>query len=175
LAVVVPEWVASRFRIGVDDLRNKRLFDCEANEIAEIRFRRADGNSFALVENPDKTWRLEPPTERPPRSDLAVRRRNALATVAGNLIVASGVSGTADLAGYGLDAPAADVEMISRQGESCGRALGGVVGSETGDPTYYVKRAQDGIVMSVPEYLFSRLSATREEMTAETASIDSEQ
>jgi hypothetical protein len=175
LAVVVPEWVASRFRLGVDELRNKKLFDCEANEMAELRFRRADGTSFAVIENPDNTWRLEPPAERPVRSDLAVRRRNALATVAGNLIVASGISDAANLAVYGLDAPAADVEIISRQGESCGRALGGVVASETGDSTYYVKRARDGTVMSVPEYLFSRLSATPDEMTANNASIGSEQ
>jgi hypothetical protein len=174
LAVVVPEWVASRFRVDVDEIRNKRLFDCDANEIVEMRFRRADGTGFALIENPDKTWRLEPPAERPVRTDLALRRRNALATVAGNMIVASRALDAAGLAIYGLDAPAADVEIISRQGESCGRALGGIVDSETGHPTYYVKRAQDGIVMSVPEYLFSRLSATPAEMTTDTAATGSE-
>lgn len=175
LAVVVPEWVASRFRVDVDEFRNKKLFDCEANEIAEIRFRRANGTGFALIENPDTTWRLEPPAERPVRSDLAIRRRNGLATVAGNLIVASSVSGATGLAVYGLDAPAVDVEIISRHGESCGRALGGIGDSGTGHPTYYVKRAQDDTVMSVPEYLFSRLSATAEEMTTDTAPTGSEE
>ena len=42
--------------------------------------------------------------------------------------------------------------------------LAGVVGAESDDATYYAKRADDGTVMSMPAYVYSRLDVLREDL-----------
>ncbi len=170
----VPEWITARFGVEVDALRDKRLFDCDAENIAQMRFNRNDGRGFVLSESTDGAWRLEPPANRVVKPTLAARRRNGLATVTGTTIVAENVMTPDGLAAYGLDDPAIDVEVTSRDGSPCGRAIGGALGTDTESPTYYVKRAGDGIVMSLPEYLYSRLNALPEEFLSDAHATSDE-
>jgi hypothetical protein len=70
------------------------------------------------------------------------------------------------LAVFGLNSPAVEVEVLRKDGSSCGRALAASVGAESPTPAYYVKREDDGLVTTLPSYLFSRLDVRREDLIA---------
>jgi len=159
----VPEWVATRFAAAPAALRDKHLFDCSANDIARMSFERADGDAFALVRGDDDAWAIEPARDGKVKRGVVTRRRNGLATLAGTDIVAENVTDADALAQYGLAPPAVTVELQLGDGTVCGKAMAGVVGLDAGSPAYYFRRDGDDTIMSVAEYLYSRMDAVAED------------
>ncbi len=159
----VAEWVEPRFDQDLNDLRDKHLFRCEADEIVSITFERADGQSFSLRKDEQGNWTISPPSDRRVKEAAVTRTRNGLASLAGKEIVAEDANTPAALAPYGLDKPAVRVEVRMADDKSCGQVIGAVVGADTDNPRYYVKREDEGTVMSVPEYLYSRLDMVAED------------
>jgi len=164
LLVTVEESTKVRFSKDVNALRDKRLYRCNADDVASVRFERADGGSFALERNGDG-WSLAPSTENAAVRDAAVRRAvGALVTLAGKDVAMEKATGESDLAAFGLDTPVTEVEILKADGSSCGRALTGVKGADSSTPAYYVKRSDDGLVMTLPSYLYSRIDLRRDDL-----------
>jgi hypothetical protein len=164
LLVTVEEATKVRFSKDVNTLRDKRLYRCGADDVASVRFERADGGSFALERNGDG-WSLTPPTERATVRDAAVRRAvGALVTLAGKDVAMDNAASESDLAAFGLDVPVTEVEILRADGSSCGRALAGVKDADSPSPAYYVKRNDDGLVMTLPSYLYSRIDIRRDDL-----------
>lgn len=163
---VIDETMRNRFAHSLNALRDKHLFDCGPSEISSMRFDRADGDSFVLALADDGKWTVEPSQQEPVREGIIRRTRSGLAALAAQDIVADGVAAPDLLARYGLDTPIVEVELLRSDKSSCGRGIAGVVHSDDSSATYYIKRDGDGTVMSVPEYLFSRLDARRTDFLA---------
>jgi hypothetical protein len=152
----VPEWVGVRFNQDLNALRDKHLFTCEqAADVAKVRYERSDGASFTLVKDGER-WTIDPPAARPLKDTVVTRTISGLASLAGKDIVVED-AGADLLATYGLATPVADVEVTRADGTSCGRAVAGVVGADSENPAYYLKRTDSGTVMSVPAYLYARM------------------
>jgi hypothetical protein len=159
----LPEWVRVRFDQDLNALRDKRLFVCDqAAEVAKVTYERGDGTSFSLLKSGDE-WTMEPVPPRPLKDNIVERMVSGLASLAGKDIVAEDATAVDALAAYGLDAPVAQVEVARADGTSCGRAVAGVVGADTDNPMYYLKRADTGTILSVPEYLYARLDMKPED------------
>lgn len=166
LMVTVDDSVFVRFDKDPSSLRDKRLFPCGDKEIAEVRFERADGKGFALLRR-DGGWRVEPSSEDDVlREKIAERTATGLGTLAGNDVVTEGELAAADLAVYGLDAPTVEVEVKDADGGACGKASAGVVDGESETPAYYVRREEDGLIMTLPSYLYSRLDVRRDDLVS---------
>jgi hypothetical protein len=147
-------------------LRNKHLFTCSEQEIAEAKFERADGAGFALKRSGDD-WSVSPPAENGSvRQSIAQRTVVGLATLAGNEVASENAAGRDQLSAFGLDSPTVVVELLRRDGSSCGRALAAVVGSDSPSPAHYVMREDSGLVTTLPSYLFSRLDVRRDDLIA---------
>jgi Domain of unknown function (DUF4340) len=153
----IAEWALNRFDQDVNALRDKRLFHCEASDIAKVSFERAEGVSFALEKQASGRWAMEPPPPRALKDAVVERSLSGLASLSGKEVVTEEADTASKLAAYGLDVPTAQVEASKTDGSSCGRAIAGVVGEDSDHPAYYVKRVDAGTVMSVPSYLYSRL------------------
>ena len=163
----VDEATLVRFDKDVNALRDKSLFDCEADRIVEVRFDRADGESFSLAAGEDGGWRVIPsPDVALAREGVIKRARGGLASLSGASVVAERAETGEELAAYGLDAPAVEVTISETGGEPCGRALAAVKTGADGEDTHYVKRADSPVVMSIPSYHFSRLDARRDDFIA---------
>lgn len=164
LVVTVEDALRTRFDKDRSDLRDKRLFRCAAEAVNEARFDRSDGAGFALVKK-EGGWAVQPATEgSTTRTKIAERTVVGLATLAGNEIVAETATEPSALEPFGLTHPDVEVEVVGRDGATCGRALVGVVGSDSATPAYYVKRADEDVVMSIPAYLYSRLDVRRSDV-----------
>lgn len=133
-------------------LRDKHLFDCEADEVVRMSFERSDGQGFSVTRSGDGNWNLAPETAGKLRQALIERARNGLADMAGAEIVSE-----TDPELYGLSPPEVEVELYAGDGGSCGRAVAGKV-DEADRTRYFVKRGDGQMVMSVPEYLYSRMN-----------------
>jgi len=154
-----------RVQFGKDRsaLRDKRLFMCSERDIAEIRFDRKDGGGFA-VKKAGSDWTLSPPPETGSvRQNVAQRAAVGLAALAGNEVASENAKTIDQLAVYGLDSPKVEVEVFRSDGSSCGRASAAVVGAESETPAHYVKRTDNGLVTTLPAYLFSRLDMHRDD------------
>ncbi len=162
----VAEWVKPRFDLDLDDLRDKRLFRCKSDEIASIRFERADGAAFALDKDDQGKWTISPPSDRALKEPVITRTVGGLASLSGKDIVADDATAPEQLAPWGLDNPALDVEVRRGDDSSCGHAIAAVVGADSDNPRYYVKRTDEATVMSVPEYLYSRLDMVADDFLA---------
>ena len=163
LVVKVEPATAVKFSKDVNTLRDKRLFRCDADDVADVRFERADGQSFALSQK-DGRWTVTPaPADGTLRDNVVHRTVSGLLGLAGTDVAAENAA-PADLAGFGLDSPVVDVDILRRDGSSCGRALAGVRGPGSETPAYYVKRAANGLVMTLPSYLFSRIDVRRDDL-----------
>jgi hypothetical protein len=171
LVVKVDESVHGRFGKDLSDLRDKRLFHCDADDMARVSFERADGTAFALVRASDG-WTLDPPPREGEsvRTNVAQRSVAGLATLAGNEVVADGAAIAERLATFGLDVPRVEVEIEARDGRSCGRAIAGAVAGGSETTAYFVRRAEDDLLMTLPSYLFSRLDLHREDLLAPSRS-----
>jgi len=163
--VKAPDWVDKRFAADPTPYRDKHLFFCDPNEITRMSFERADGDDFVLFEDEAGEWQMDPPpTEgRVVRSSVVTRRRGGLVALAGDAIVAEKALSSADRASYGLDKPQVTVELTLRDGSSCGRAAGAVVDAGSEQAKYYVIRLADSLIMSVPQYQYSRINALRDD------------
>ena len=163
LVAKVEEAVQVRFAKDVSALRDKRLYACAADDVGEIRFERADGGSFALSEK-DGKWTVTPAEGTAAVRDNVVRRTvGGLVTLAGQDVAAENAA-AGDLAAFGLDAPIVEAEVLKHDGSSCGRALAGVKDPTSETPAYYVKRSDNGLVMTLPTYLYSRFDVRRDDM-----------
>jgi hypothetical protein len=157
----IPEWVRNRFDQNLNALRDKRLFDCEATDVAKVRYERSDGQSFDLIKK-DGRWTMDPAPERPLKDAFVERTVSSLATLAGKEIVTDDGATPEKLVPYGLDAPVAEVTISRADGSSCGSAMAATTGSGD-DATYYLKRGDAGTVMSVPAYLYARIEMKPED------------
>ena len=147
-------------------LRDKRLFTCTDREIAEVRFERADGAGFVLKKTGDD-WSISPPPEDGSvRQSVAQRTVVGLAVLAGNEVASENAETTTQLAAFGLDSPAVEVEVLRQDGSSCGQASAATIGADSPNPAYYVKRSDSGLVTTLPSYLFSRLDVRRNDLIA---------
>jgi hypothetical protein len=164
LLVKIEEAAKLRFSKDVNTLRDKRLYRCSSDDAASIRFERDDGGSFALERNGD-AWTLKPAMENATVRDAAVRRAvGALVTLAGKDVAMNDAKSESDLAAFGLDVPVNEVEILKADGSSCGRAMTGIKGADSASAAYYVKRSDDGLVMTLPSYLFSRIDLRRDDL-----------
>jgi len=163
LVAKVEEAVQVRFAKDVNALRDKRLYSCEVADVGEIRFDRSDGGSFALSAK-DGQWTVVP-TEGSGtvRDNIASRTVGSLVALAGKDVAMENATST-DLSGFGLDVPIVEAEVLRRDGTSCGRALAGVKDPKSETPAYYVKRADNGLVMTLPSYLYSRIDVRRDDL-----------
>jgi hypothetical protein len=147
-------------------LRDKRLFTCTDHEIAEVKFERADGAGFVLKKT-GNDWNVSPPPENGSvRQSVAQRTVVGLAVLAGNEVASENAETTAQLATFGLDSPAVEVEAFRHDGSSCGQASAATIGADSPNPAYYVKRRDSGLVTTLPSYLFSRLDVRRDDLIA---------
>jgi hypothetical protein len=171
LVAKAPEWLPAHVISDGARLRDRRLFVCEPEEVARIRFQHRDGPSFSLVVDTDRNddkdgrnWQIDPPTDRAVSQSATARRSAALAGLSGEAIVMLDAD-DATIRELGLETPAVVVEIERADASSCGRVRAGRVesGSETGEARYYLQRIEDGAVLSIPQYLFSRLDAYPEE------------
>jgi hypothetical protein len=163
LVAKVEEAIQVRFAKDVNALRDKRLYSCEADDVGEIRFERSDGGSFAMSEK-DGKWTVAPIQGTGAVRDNIVRRTiNGLVTLAGQ-DVATDNAAPGDLAAFGLDVPVVEAEILKRDGTSCGRAQAGIKDPKSETPAYYVKRADGGLVMTLPSYLYSRIDVRRDDL-----------
>jgi hypothetical protein len=164
LIAKVAESVQVRVDKSATDLRDKHLFTCAAADIARVEFQRADGANFAMALSEDGTWTVDPNEGRSVKQSIAGHTRENLATLAAHEIVADDVTGAASLAHYGLDSPDVQVAVQKKDGSSCGIAYGAVVNPGSDDARYYVKRADDGTIMSLPAYLYSRINVVPDDL-----------
>jgi len=161
--VKVDPSVGIQFGKDRSALRDKRLFRCSERDIAEIRFERSDGAGFQLKKT-GSDWTLSPPPQTGSvRQNVAQRAAVGLAALAGNEVASENAETADQLAIFGLDSPDVEVEVFRADGSSCGRASAAVVGAESEAPAHYVKRTDNGLVTTLPAYLFSRLDMRRED------------
>ena len=156
----------------VGALRDKRLFDCEAPDVAKITYERADGAAFALLLGDDGKWKMEPAAARALQEPVIARIRGGLAALAGNEVVSESADTPEELAGFALEPPAVEVELSTKEGTSCGRALAGAVAPASENPAYYLKRADSAVVMSAPAYLYSRMNMRADDFLAPPPASD---
>ena len=162
--VKVDQSVKVQFDKDRSALRDKRLFKCTDQEISEVRFERADGTGFALKKSGDD-WSISPPPESGSvRQSVAQRTVVGLATLSGNEVASENAETKDQLAAFGLDTPAVDVQVLRQDGSSCGRASAAIVGQDSPNPAHYVKRDDSGLVTTLPSYLYSRLDVRREDL-----------
>ncbi|MFP6625711.1 MAG: DUF4340 domain-containing protein [Deltaproteobacteria bacterium] len=147
----VAAGIKNGFDKSPDQLRDKRLFDCKADQVSRIQFVRDDGSRFVLVKHED-AWALEAAADQAVDQAAAGRLAASLTTLRGAATV-----GKDDDSRFGLDPPRVEVALWLANGDSCGRGLGGRVESEGQATRYFIKRAGHSAVMSVAEYLFSRI------------------
>ena len=159
----VEEAVLVRFSKDLNSLRDKRVFSCEPSKISHIEFDRSAGDGFALRRGHNGTWFMDGSPATEVKQAIAARASNSLADLAGTRIVADGGSTRAELAPYGLDHPEIELSVTLEDGTVCGRVLASATdrGGET--PKYFLKKTPGGAVMSVPEYIFSRLDRRKED------------
>ncbi len=162
----IDEAMRNRFAKDADALRDKHLFECGPSEIAAMRFQRADGDSFALLLGDDDSWSVQPAGEEPVREGIIRRTRSGLASLAATNIAADGVTSPDMLAVYGLETPVVEVELSRADGSPCGTARAGMVSGAGASAAYYAQRDGDGTVLSLPEYMFSRLDVRRNDFLA---------
>lgn len=164
--VKVDQSVQVQFDKDRSALRDKRLFKCTDREISEVRFERADGAGFAMKRTAD-AWSVSPALENGSvRQSVAQRTVVGLATLAGNEVASENAVTKDQLAPFGLDAPAVEVEALRADGSSCGRALAATIGADAPNPAHYVKRDDNDLVMTLPGYLYSRLDVRRDDIIA---------
>jgi hypothetical protein len=164
LVAKVAESAKTRFDKDATDLRDKRLFRCEPDDISRIRFERAEGTGFAVALGDDGSWTVDPNDGRPVKQAVTKRTRENLMTLSAFEVVADDVATPESLATYGLDAPEIEVETWRSDGTVCGRAHGATVDADGTGEKHYVKRDGDGTVMSLPGYLYSRLNVVRDDL-----------
>ena len=149
--------VESAMRVRLDKdlgtLRDKRLFDCEPQQVGRMVFERSGRAGFALERGDSGSWAMEPEVGGPLRQALIERALGGLTGMAGTDIAAENAG---DFAAYGLAPAALEVELYSHDRTTCGRALAGRV-EEPERTRYFVKRNDGEMVMTVPEYLYSRM------------------
>lgn len=160
LIAKAPDWLATRFTTDAAGLRDKHLFSCDPVEVGRIEFERRDGLRFSLVAGADE-WILDPPAGGKLHQSVAARRASGVTGLAGQEIVAENVEDRAELARYGLDDPEIVVEVKRGDGSSCGRVR---AGEAVDDGHYLLQREHDGVVLSAPQYLYSRLDLLPEEL-----------
>jgi hypothetical protein len=167
LVIKAPEWVANRFDLDANGVRDKRLFSCSAAEVVEARFQRADGTEFSLRREPGHDWTFGG-VDAVVRQRIADRAVEQLAELAGKQVLAADAAKPdAVEARFGLDHPDVTVTLHGTGPTDCGSATAARAAEETG---HYVTRKGSGVVMSIPPYLFSRLDLRPEDLTeSETA------
>lgn len=162
--VKVDQSIKVQFDKDRSALRDKRLFKCTDSDIAEVRFDRADGAGFAIKKSA-ADWALSPPPgDGTVRQNVAQRIVVGLATLAGNEVASESAETTDQLAVFGLDSPEVEVEVFRQDGSSCGRAAAAIVGADSPSPAHYVKRTDNGLVTTLPAYLYSRLDMRRDDL-----------
>ncbi len=154
-----PDWLIARYGVDLSTLKDKHLFSCALDEVQRIEIAREDGRNFVLQRNGDSGWTA------PSHPDAALNARRVERTAKGLLDLAgeSFVAG-ATSASHGLDTPTVTATVSGRGGKECGTA---VATRAPGDAGFYVANAETDTVMSIPEYLYSRLDVLVDDLVSE--------
>ena len=166
-----PDWVAEKFLPPVSELRERRFLSCKLDEIRSLKFTIA-GDTFTLSrEAVGKPWAIDPPVEHQILNQRIVDNAlNGLVQARADEVVGD-ASTPADLAPYGLDQPAARLEVHGANG-SCG-ALSGAAdpankdlpppGTAPGGPKFFIKRDDRTAVLRASQHEYSRIAMKRAE------------
>lgn len=144
-----PDWVRSRYDIDVSALRDRHLFTCTVDEVVRLEFDRSDGAGFILERATDGAWKSPDETDAKLNQRLTQRAVEGLVELAGESVILDAAP-----ANYGLDNPDLKLSVSTADGASCGVAL---ATRAPGGAGYYIAALQTSLVMTLPEYLFSRL------------------
>jgi hypothetical protein len=178
--VKVSDWVATKFAPPADELRDKRLLGCRADEIRSLAFSIA-GESFTLSRDAaGKPWKILPELEGQKLNQRLVDNAvNSLVLARADAVIGDAAS-AADLATWGLDQPVARLDVTGADG-SCASLSASPLPSPPvaeGDPAaarratikqFAVKDADRSAVMRASEHEYSRLSMKRGAFVESTA------
>lgn len=168
--VKVSDWVATKFAPPADELRDKRLLSCRADEITSLAFD-VGGESFTISrESAGKPWQIAPGIEG------QVLNKRLVDNAVNSLVLAraDAVLGDADtdsdLAHWGLDQPLARLDVTGTNGPCAsiaGAALPASPEENPGAPgratmrQFVLKKAGRSAVLRASEHEYSRISMKR--------------
>lgn len=146
---VVGKWVARELTKGAGDLRDKTLLTFDPATVGTITVTRGDGTSFTLGRN-DAGWTVTG-VEGAVDSAAVDQFVGALSRFTGSEVLADA---PADLAPFGLAAPALTIGVTGKDGAALGTLK---VGAHTPSPPateYAAQRAGDPAVLRIGDYQF---------------------
>ena len=170
--IKAPDWVATKFSPPAMELREKRLLSCKVDEVRSMTWT-VGGESFTIArEGPGKPWTISPGIAGQALNQRIVDNAlNGLVLARADAVVGD-AAGEADLGAWGLDAPAARLDVQGANGP-CAALSGaaapieapaaGEEGRRPPPPSYYVKNAGRSAVMRASEHEYSRLAMKRVE------------
>jgi hypothetical protein len=162
--------VATKFAPPADDLRDKRLLSCRADEIVSLAFD-VGGDSFTISRDaPGKPWKISPEIEGQALNKRLVDNAvNSLVLARADAVIGDAAS-DAELARWGLDKPLARLDVTGTNGPCAsisGAALPAPPEDNPAAPAratmrqFAMKKAGRSAVLRASEHEFSRISMKR--------------
>lgn len=170
--VKAPDWVGKKFRPEPNELRQRRLLSCRAEDVRRMTWSYA-GDTFTIArEDFGKPWTILPEVAGQMVNQAVVDNAVQGLVAARTDAVVGDAADAEALSRYGLDHPSATLDVEGRSGP-CASLLAGVApvtlideaasGRPQGVKTYVVKDASRSAVMRASEHEYSRLAVKRAE------------
>lgn len=170
----VADWVASTFGVNANDVRDRQLLDCAADQVVKMAYTR-DGDTFTLGrEGAGKPWTIEPAGEGAVVQRITDNALQALIDLRGDSLIGDAAD-EASRATYGLDKPLARVELSDKNGP-CGAITAGSTAPGAATPVFHLQSDDRTAVLTASASQMSRLSMRRAEfveMKADAAAKES--
>ncbi len=168
----VSDWVATKFAPDANDLRDKRLLSCNADEIVSLAFS-ISGESFTLSRDAaGKPWKIAPDVEGQTLNQRLVDNAVSSLVLARADAVIGDSASDADLGTWALDKPVARLDVTATTGPCASLAASPLepAPAPEGDPAaarraamkqFAVKKAGRSAVLRASEHEYSRIAMKR--------------
>jgi hypothetical protein len=168
--VKVSDWVATKFAPPANELRDKRLLACRADEIVSLAFE-VGGDSFTISRSaPGQPWKIAPEIDGQVLNKRLVDNAvNSLVLARADAVIGDAAS-DAELARWGLDQSLARLDVTGASGPCASISGAALPAPPDGDPAapgratmrqFVLKKAGRSAVLRASEHEYSRISMKR--------------
>lgn|GEM_PF-1247391 len=161
LVAKVADWVATTYGISPEDVRDRNLVHCRADDVVKMAYIR-DGETFVLSrEGAGKPWNVEPAGDGAVVQRIADNALRSLVDLRGDTLIGD-ADDAATKTAYALDKPLARVELSTKNG-LCGAITAGSREPGVATPVFYLQSDDRTAVLTASASQMSRLSMKRSE------------
>ncbi|MGE0519900.1 MAG: DUF4340 domain-containing protein [Candidatus Binatia bacterium] len=153
---IIGQWAARELGKSLGELREKTVLAFAPSSVGRVDVRRADGESFALVQTADG-WSVEN-ADGPSQADKIKTFVGALSELKGSRVLADASEGVEP---FGLSAPAMEITVTGSDGAKIGATKVAVKPSEAGAARYTALRETDGAIIELRDYHYKQLDHKR--------------